>query len=141
MKGNVGDKVRFPKENQPHGDPSREYTIGCLHPDINRMFLVETEVKGTSGETCSVHRTKWVSTGDYKYELIKKPMSSLRDTIKLAFKKEPEKSFIKIGILDSNEELTQDGRDLVLKFLLEQNKELFKKEIVDPILAEMEANK
>lgn len=65
---------------------------------------------------------------------------SLGEIHKLAFKKEPEKSFIKAGITDTSDALTQDGRILFLGWLLEQNKEAFKKEVVDPILEEMKKN-
>lgn len=77
-----------------------------------------------------------------RHELIKsKKMSSLKEAIKLALKKEPEKSFIEVGIMDINEDLTPDGRDLVMKFFLDKNKEEFNKEVVQPILAEMKSKK
>lgn len=57
------------------------------------------------------------------------------EKIKLALKSEPEKSFIKAGIMDENENLTNDGRKVLETILVEKNKvEL--KEKVDMILVE-----
>lgn len=63
---------------------------------------------------------------------------SLIEKAKLTFKKEPERSFIKVGVMDASENLTSEGKDLLLAFLLEKNKDDFKKEVVDPILADIE---
>lgn len=77
--------------------------------------------------------TKEVKTTTY--------MATLIEKAKLAFKKEPEKSFIKVGVMDANENLTTEGKDLLFAFLLEKNKDAFKTEVVDPILKEIEAEK
>ena len=71
-------------------------------------------------------------------ELLNKSIEnmSIIEKAKLAFKAEPEKSLIKAGILDSGENLTKEGNELFTKFLFEKNKLEFKKEVVDPILAE-----
>lgn len=60
---------------------------------------------------------------------------------RLSMKGEPEKSFIKAGIMDINENLTNDGKQLFIEWLLKENGDQFKKEVVDPILADMEADK
>jgi len=77
---------------------------------------------------------------DAELELISadNPIKSmgLIEKAKLAFKSEPEKSFIKVGVMDSNENLTTEGKELLMHFLLEKNKDAFKTEVVDPILAE-----
>lgn len=64
---------------------------------------------------------------------------NLIEKAKLAFKSEPEKSFIKAGVMDSNENLTFDGKELFLTYLLQKNKDDFKTTVIDPILAEDEA--
>ncbi len=61
---------------------------------------------------------------------------NLIEKAKLAFKGEPEKSFIKAGVMDSNENLTNEGQSLFLTYLLKKNGEDFKTTVIDPILAE-----
>lgn len=58
----------------------------------------------------------------------------------LAMKGEPEKSFIKAGIMNTNETLTDDGTKVFMAYLLKKHKDDFKKEVVDPILAEESKN-
>lgn len=66
---------------------------------------------------------------------------NLIEKAKLAFKGEPEKSFIKAGVMDSNENLTPEGQQLFLTYLLKTNGADFKKTVIDPILAEEETSK
>ncbi len=66
-----------------------------------------------------------------------KNMTSLIEKAKLAYKKEPEKSFIKAGIKNMSGDLTPDGEKVFMQFLFKQNETEFKKEVVDPILEEM----
>ena len=61
---------------------------------------------------------------------------NLREMFVLAFKKEPQKSYIKAGIMDTDENLTDDGKDVFLTYLINKDAD-FKKEVVDPILASM----
>jgi len=65
-------------------------------------------------------------------------MTSLKAIWKSINQSEPEKTFIKAGIMDESEELTTDGKDLFIKFLFDKNVADFKKEVVDPIVAEQE---
>lgn len=64
---------------------------------------------------------------------------NLIEKAKLAFKGEPEKTFIKAGVMDSNENLTADGQALFLTYLLKKNGDDFKTTVIDPILADEEA--
>lgn len=68
-------------------------------------------------------------------------MEGLKDKFAALRKSEPEKSFIKAGILDSNENLTLEGQEVFLNFLLGKFGADFKTEIVDKILAADEADK
>lgn len=61
---------------------------------------------------------------------------NLTEKFALAFKGEPEKSFIKAGVMNSDESLTTDGKELFLAYLLKKNGPAFKTEVIDPILAE-----
>lgn len=63
---------------------------------------------------------------------------NIKDIFKLAFKGEPEKSFIKAGITGNDDFLTDDGLKIFLSWLLKQNGTQFKTEVVDGILAEMD---
>lgn len=65
-------------------------------------------------------------------------MSNLKETFALAFKAEPEKSFRKAGITNGDDFLTDDGQKIYLSWLLKQNGADFKKEVVDPILEQMD---
>lgn len=75
------------------------------------------------------------------YELVessnnKSIMSSLKEKMALVFKGEPEKSFIKAGVMNSDETLTSDGQAVFLAWLLKKNGDVFKTEVIDPILAD-----
>lgn len=61
---------------------------------------------------------------------------NLKEKFALVFKGEPEKSFIKAGVMNSDESLTTDGKELFLSYLLKKNGDDFKATVVDPILAE-----
>ena len=63
---------------------------------------------------------------------------TLKDKFALVFKGEPEKSLIKAGIMNADESLTNEGRELWTAFLVKKFGNEFKKEVVDPILAEEE---
>lgn len=63
-------------------------------------------------------------------------MTNLKEKMALVFKGEPEKSFIKAGIMNADETLTSDGQAIFLAWLLKNEGDAFKKEVVDPILAE-----
>lgn len=93
------------------------------------------------------HRYEYMKYGrmfaDWGYDtgITTKPtiMASLTEKFALAFKGEPEKSFIKAGVMNQNETLTTEGQAVFMAWLLKANGAAFKKEVVDPILAEEEA--
>lgn len=68
----------------------------------------------------------------------KKVTMSLAKSFALVFKKEPEKSFQKACVTDSNDVLTTEGTLVFLSWMLKKHGEEFKKEVVDAILAEQE---
>lgn len=70
---------------------------------------------------------------------VKNKIMSLIEKVKLALKGEPEKSFNKAGITDSNDMLTSEGKDVLLNWLLMKHGTEFKTDVVDPILAEEKA--
>lgn len=62
-----------------------------------------------------------------------KPMNSFSSTLKALLRTEPEKTFIKAGFMDSNEEITEKGQQALQHILWEQNKEAIK-ELADKII-------
>lgn len=65
-------------------------------------------------------------------------MTNLTQKFRLLTKSEPEKTFIEKGIMDINENLTAEGRDLFNAFLFEKHKAEFKTEVVDKLVDEPE---
>ncbi len=74
------------------------------------------------------------------YKIIQSTMT-LIEKAKLAFKGEPEKTFIKAGILNADESFTTEGKALFNEFLLKKFGTEFKTAVVDPILADEAAAK
>ena len=73
-------------------------------------------------------------------KIIDKSMD-IKEKFKLAFMKEPERSFRKSGITNGDDFLTEDGMQVFLGWLLQKNGIDFKKEIVDDLLKEQEEDK
>lgn len=76
--------------------------------------------------------------GDHELELVKKYKKVMTPIEKfaLAFKSEPEKTFIKAGIMDTKGNLTSDGREIWTQWLVKKFGDDFKTEVVDKIMAE-----
>lgn len=79
----------------------------------------------------------------YEWILVDKSYGNmnLKEKFALVFKGEPEKSFIKAAVMNSDESLTSDGQSLFLSYLLKKNGDDFKTTVIDPILAEEATNK
>ncbi len=102
---------------------------GCKYP-----YNVQLQKNG---------HTVWFSDKELQ-KITDTQMSTIIQKAAMLFKGEPEKSFIKAGIMDSQETLTDEGVKVVLGFVLKHDKDLaaaFKKEVVDPIIAEDAAAK
>lgn len=77
---------------------------------------------------------------DYHYE--DKPKASMLLTkFKNLFATEPTKSFRKLGVINDEGFLTNDGKDLLLNWLLKANGDAFNTEVVQPLLAEKKDEK
>ena len=61
-------------------------------------------------------------------------MSNLKEKFALVFKTEPHKSFRKAGITDGDDLLTEDGKAIFLKWLLDRFGSDFKSEVVDELM-------
>jgi hypothetical protein len=60
---------------------------------------------------------------------------SLQSTIKKAFRQEPEKTFVKVGFMDENENITEEGKEALLFLLWKEKKDEIKK-LADTIQAQ-----
>lgn len=83
-------------------------------------------------------RVRFVSLANECFDLLvsANKMPNLKESVALLFKGEPEKSFIKTGIMGSNGEMTSEGREVFLTWLFEQNKTAFNEAVVQPLLKE-----
>lgn len=63
-------------------------------------------------------------------------MSSITDKFLMALKAEPYKSFRQKGITNGDDLLTEEGKQIFLKWLLQKNADAFKTEVVDIITAD-----
>lgn len=63
---------------------------------------------------------------------------SLISQFKNITRKEPEKTFVKAGVMNESLELTAEGQALFLTYLLEKHQDAFKADVVDAIVAEMD---
>ena len=68
-------------------------------------------------------------------------MSNIVDTFKLLITAEPQRTFIKAGIVDEKGNFTKEGEELFLQYLLSQHGADFKTTVVDAVLAEQEKSK
>jgi hypothetical protein len=65
-----------------------------------------------------------VATNNYK---LNSNNMSLQSTIKKAFRQEPEKTFVKVGFMDDNENITETGKEALLFLLWKEKKDDIKK--------------
>lgn len=132
MKFKVGDKVRC-----HYNDNGSGHYVG----EVGEITCT------TAGSSRHPYNTSFAcgsTFGDHELELINdNPVDNMNllERAKLAVKGEPEKSFIKAGVMDINESLTNEGRELWTLWLVRKFGADFKKEVVDGLLAEMEAEK
>ncbi len=71
----------------------------------------------------------------------KTSMGNIIDKVRQMRLKEPEKSFVKAGIANTDGTLTKEGEQLFNEWMFEKNKADFNKGVVQPLLAEIEAEK
>lgn len=146
----VGQKVKYRKGRTgaapgAYADRAHTgfvFTVKCIGYGGERAFLFDRKnPEGVDGETCPCGKHTWTEGLD-DIEIISSNSinMTLSEKFAVAFKGEPEKSFIKAGIMNTDESLTEEGQALFLAFLLKEHGTKFKTDIVDPILAE-EANK
>ena len=132
MKFKIGDRVAYIKDGVAY---IKDGVISQTHG---------LEFSGTtvSGVTSSISNGYYNNCANLLLITNQETKSmNLTEKFALAFKGEPEKSFIKAGVMKSDETLTEDGKQLFMTYLLRQHGDDFKKTVVDPILAEEEKKK
>lgn len=72
--------------------------------------------------------------GENKLTNNKTIIMSLVAKFKSIVRTEPEKTLVKVGVLDEELSLTTEGKDLFLQFLFEKNKVEFKTEVADKLV-------
>ncbi len=121
------------------------YQILCDVPALGEQkdsYYMFYSGKGEGSKCVCGYGNRWVIHNDdietIKGEIKTIKNMSLIDKASLFFKGEPEKSFIKAGVLDSSEMPTADGIKLFVAWSLKQKDvgNLFKTDVIDPILAD-----
>jgi len=121
-----------------------------------RIFILQNSKPGAPAISTREYRYSWIisSGGDYyennnrdctKIKLVNKTiskintsfMSTLKQTLKRLTRKEPAKTFIKVGFMDENEDITTKGRE-ALEFILWEKYTEELKALADKITAEEE---
>jgi hypothetical protein len=121
MKFKKGDKVR------------RKVGTGDCYSAIEGVaYIIDDDfsIGSKEGNKCSC-------TGDWELVTNNITNMSIIQKFALAFKKEPEKSFVKAGITNSDDFLTEDGLKIFLAWMLKKHGEEFKTDVVDGLLEEI----
>ncbi len=97
----------------------------------NDVFIRVQELEGNRNSfTCYASRLQLINS-------ISNPTNmNLQEKFVEATLGEPEKSFRKVGVTDSRGLLTVEGSAIFANWLFGQHQDVFKKEVVDPILKE-----
>ncbi len=125
------------------GDLVRSET-SCRSANLGATYTVWDDSKNHADEPLAIGIDKNYGCHCTTRWTLIKPESNqsnmnLSEKFALVFKGEPEKSFIKAGVMNADESLTTDGQKLFMAYLLKKNGDDFKTTVVDPILAEEEA--
>lgn len=111
--------------------------VKALYKEMVKQSTCECEPSEDSAFLYCLH-------GNYVQHksLTPNPMANLKDRFLTIFSKEPQKSFRKAGIVDGDNLLTNEGREVFLSWLLNSKfGEEFKKEVVDELIREQKEEK
>ncbi len=95
----------------------------CFHDD--ELELVEDKLEVSAEKTFTLTNKKTI-------------MSNLITTFKNITRTEPNKTFVKAGVMNEDLSLTSEGKELFIQFMFDKHATEFKTEVVDAILAEQE---
>lgn len=71
-------------------------------------------------------------------QLTNKTIMNLITTFKNMTRSEPNKTFVKAGVMNEDLTLTNEGNELFIQFMFDKHADEFKTDVVDKILAEQE---
>ena len=145
-KPRVGDRIKYDGT-----DATLEGVVGEVKSD--KYYIHQNQQPGSKGEvdpSVNWYKYSWmvlIGSNLYgaKVEIISSgEVTKTNNTIIMSILKkfkeltrsEPEKSFVKVGVMNDNLDLTDEGTKLFIAFLFEQNKDKFKSEVVDKLLEE-----
>lgn len=81
----------------------------------------------------------FLATAHECYKIVKqaKPtiMENIKEKLKIMLTPEPKKTFRTLGITNGDNELTDEGVEIFLQYLLDKNQDDFKVTVCDPLLA------
>lgn len=136
----VGDRVKF------NNDGSLATIMNI--PDDNHRYIelrFDEYKSGGGGDYDSEYGGNYycvvMETSIELVSEVKNNNMNIKEQFLLAITAEPQKSFRKTGITNGDDLLTDDGQKVFLSWLLKKNQDEFKKEVVDPILEDMEKEK
>ena len=130
----LGDKVILREDSEYYG------------MDGSSQLCGEGEIIQIHSDSYSVewkYKDDWCRNSYQAHDLkltnnLTKTNMNLMQKFILAMKDEPEKTFIKQGIMTEDGVLTDDGKDLYLNWLFQQDAEDFNTQVVDLILDDEE---
>lgn len=135
MKFKKGDRVKCINPKNGTTDHGSGWVLGkefiTLEPTPNEICWPEDGSSGVYFDSLEL------VTNNNK----KTTNMTLLSQIKALTRSEPEKTFVKAGVMNEDLTLTTEGKDLFLDFMLEANKDAFKAQIVDKIIEAQEAEK
>lgn len=137
MRFTIGDKVRGVNRSIGCGCDGHEYLI-ITDTSGNCYKYDGYDLNGQRFNCCS---NCFKDNNLEYYKTNKKINMNLKETFSHIFLKEPEKSFRKAGVTDSDGTLTTEGQSIFLSWLLKENGDAFKTEVIDPVLLETKEDK
>ena len=112
-----------------------------LHDNYNGIYWLFEEKNSMGGQDKWAFEFQLKLVSSVEQNKAEKKTMNIKEQFLLAITAEPQKSFRKAGITNGDDLLTDDGQKVFLSWLLKQNQDTFKKEVVDPILADIEKEK
>lgn len=135
----VGDRVnvRRGRDNQTGYCPYLDNYLNCKVVEINSTSY--TVYSGDDNYNYiglfNDSELELVGTLTNKTKII---MTNLITTFKNITRTEPNKTFVKAGVMNEDLSLTSEGKELFIQFMFDKHATEFKTEVVDAILAEQE---
>ena len=110
------------------------FEIFCLFSEFSKDVSKYKKIEDGSNLPAFIPNHHWNKPGilenkflfNYYNKLTDKRMENFTTTLKKITRKEPEKTFVKAGFMNEQEDLTQDGVDALYHILWQENEEKLK---------------